>query len=206
MSTDALDHQRPIAKQIPKLLSAARLALVPVMVAFALAGSHFWFLALLAAALLTDAVDGWYARTFDAASDLGRRLDSWADYALTLAAAGGIVVLWPHVISREIWWFLAGIAGYFSVIVYGLVRFGAPPSYHTWAAKAGAIAIPLTLIPLLSGWTPWPFRVAMAFEVLVGIEGLLIAWTLPRHRGEMASLWHARRVRAAAAPDRSSAA
>ena len=51
---------------------------------------------------------------------------------------------------------------------------------------------------LLAEWTARPFHVAIALQVLAGAEELAIALLIPRHEGEMPTVWHAWRLRRAA--------
>lgn len=181
----------------PNLLTATRIALMPAVLASAVAGSRPWFTALIAAALATDALDGFLARRLRALSEFGRKLDSAADYVTLVAGVWGIALLWPDVMRRELPWVVTGLAAFLAVIVYGFVRLGRAPCYHTWASKAGAVACPLTLVPLLSGGSPVPFHAAVVWLVLAGVEEIAIALLVPRHTGEMPTVWHAFRLRRA---------
>lgn len=181
----------------PNLLSATRLALMPAVLAVALAGSRPWFVGLIAVSLLTDALDGFFARRFNAFTELGRKLDSAADYVTLVAGLAGIALLWPEVVRRELPWVMTGMAAFFAVIIYGFVRLGHAPCYHTWASKTGAVLCPITLVPLLNGWTAVPFHVVIVLLVLTGLEEIAIALIVPRHVGEMPTVWHALRRRAA---------
>jgi phosphatidylglycerophosphate synthase len=184
-------------KKLPNLLSLLRLALLtPAMVAVAWAGgSRPWFLALFAAALLTDALDGFLARRLGAQSDLGRKLDSWGDYTMTAAAAAGVWRLWPEVMREEWPWFVTTLVGCFAIVAYGLVRWGRVLGYHTWLAKAMAVVLPLAVVVLLAGWSAGPFHAAVVLQVLCAMEELAIALALPGFSGEMPGLWHALRRR-----------
>jgi len=162
------------------------------MVAFAFwTGSRPWFFALFVAALLTDALDGFLARRLHAESDLGRRLDSWGDYAMIAAVVVGIWRLWPDVMQREWPWFLTTLAGCFAIVAYGMIRWRRVLGYHTWLAKGIAIVLPPTVVVLLAGWSAIPFHGAVGLEVLCGLEEMAIAFLLPGFSGHMPSLWHA---------------
>ena len=179
----------------PNLLTATRLALMPAVLAAAVAGSRPWFTALIAAALATDALDGFLARRLRAFTEFGRKLDSAADYVTLVTGVWGIALLWPDVMRRELPWVITGMVAFLAVIVYGFLRLGRAPCYHTWASKAGAVACPLTLVPLLSGGSALPFHAAVVWLVLAGIEEILIALLVPGHAGEMPTAWHALRLR-----------
>jgi cardiolipin synthase len=181
----------------PNVLSGTRIALMPAVLSMALAESRRWFLVLLVTALLTDAADGYLARRLNAYSDLGRKLDSVADYLTMVTGIAGIAMLWPDIMHRELGWVVSGLVAFFAVIVYGLVRLGRAPCYHTWASKVLAVTCAFSLIPLLAEWTAMPFRVSMALLVLAGVEELAIAMLVPWHEGEVPTVWHAWRLRAA---------
>ena len=179
----------------PNLLTATRIALMPAVLAAALAGSRWWFTALIAAALATDALDGFLARRLKAFSEFGRKLDSAADYVTLVAGVWGIALLWPDVMRRELPWVVTGLAAFLAVIVYGFLRLGRAPCYHTWASKILAVACGPTLIPLLAEWSAVPFHGVMTLLVLCGAEEILIAALVPWHVGEMPTVWHAWRLR-----------
>ena len=172
-------------------MSGARIALMPAALVAAMAGSKGWFAALVGLALTTDALDGFFARRFNAFSDFGRKLDSAADYVTMFAGLGGIGLLWPEIVRRELPWVATGLAAFFAVIVYGLARLGRVLCYHTWLSKVGVVACALSLVPLLAEWTAGPFHAAMTVLIVAGVEEVAIAVLLPRHSGEMPTVWHA---------------
>lgn len=179
----------------PNLISATRLALMPAVLGAAVAGERELFVGLIAFSLFTDAVDGQLARRLGAESEFGRKLDSAADYVTLFAGTTGIALLWPEIVRRELPWILTGVAAFLAVIVLGLIRLGRAPCYHTWASKVGAVLCPFTLIPLLNGGPAWPFHAVILFLVATGMEEVAILLLLPRHVGEMPTLWHAFRHR-----------
>ncbi len=181
--------------QLPNLLSALRIALLPSVLMVAIGHSRPWFVGLLAAALITDALDGYFARKYHAESELGRKLDSVADYLTMITGIAGIAILWPAIMERELAWVATGLVAFFAVVVYGFVRLGRAPCYHTWAAKVLAVACGFSMIPLLAEWSAVPFRVVMALLILGGVEELVIAMLVPWHVGEVPTAWHAWRLR-----------
>lgn len=72
-------------KQIPNLLSLLRIAMVPVVIV--LLNQQRYFLALLVFALagITDGIDGFIAKRFDAQTELGAMLDPMADKLLLVS-------------------------------------------------------------------------------------------------------------------------
>jgi phosphatidylglycerophosphate synthase len=183
-------------KNLPNLLSLTRLACAPLMVALAFGtGSRAWFFAFFGIALVTDALDGFLARWLQAESGLGRRLDSWGDYAMNAAVVTAIWRLWPAVMQREWPWFLTTLAGCLAIAAYGLIRWRRVLGYHTWLAKGMAIVLPPAVVIALVGWSAVPFHGAVGLQVLCGLEEMAIAFLLPGFSGYMPSLWHAWRRR-----------
>lgn len=183
-------------KALPNGLSLLRLACAPVLViAAAATGSRPWFWGIFGAMLLTDALDGFLARRLQAVSDLGRRLDSYGDYATVGATVAGVWLLWPAVMQREWAWIAGALAACFAVTVYGLVRWRIVPGYHTLLAKILGFMLPATLALLLLGWSATPFHFAVGLQVLAGGEELAIALLLPGYSGEVRTVRHAWRMR-----------
>lgn len=185
-----------IKRSLPNALSGVRLVVTaPLLVAAMAAGSRPWFLGLLCVAWLTDALDGFLARRLDAVSDRGRMLDSWGDYVTAVLCVAGVGWLWPEVLRREWPWFAAAILSFFAIVAYGLLRYGRAPAYHTWLAKAVAVALPFVLGALLAGWSAWPLRGLVILQLIAAIDEAAIALLLPGISGEVPSAWHAWRRR-----------
>jgi len=78
---------------IPNLITLARLCAVPLFVALLLDGHMTTAVWVFVAAGVSDALDGFLAKRFDAASKLGSYLDPIADKALLLSAFVTLAVL-----------------------------------------------------------------------------------------------------------------
>ena len=190
-------------------MSGTRIALMPAVLLAAVMGSKLWFIVLLGTSLLTDALDGFFARRFNAFTDFGRKLDSAADYVTMFVGLSGIALLWPEIVRREIGWVASGLAAFFAVIVYGFIRLGRAPCYHTWLAKIGVMGCALSQIPLLAEWSAVPFHVMIVVLIVAAVEEMAIAMLIPDHVGEMATVWHAwraKRMRAGITPGEARAA
>ena len=75
-------------KQIPNVLTLIRGFLAPITIIPAVLNNHIYLaFALIALCSLTDSIDGWYARTYNAQSEFGAVLDAICDklFVLTLA-------------------------------------------------------------------------------------------------------------------------
>jgi cardiolipin synthase len=129
---------------IPNAISVARLACIP------------WFLWLLleenrpvAAAVLlavlgaSDWVDGWIARRFDQASEVGKVLDPTADRVLLVAAAVALIV--DGRVPLWVGWVVLAREAVISVAVLALAAAGARRIDVQWSGKAGTLALMFAL-------------------------------------------------------------
>jgi len=187
-----------LAMNVPNALSVFRLVASPGLLWLAWFGRPTTFLVLFAVLLFSDGLDGILARTLDQASEVGTRLDSWADLATYLSAALGGWWLWPALAHRELTFIVLAAGGFTAPLLVGLVKFGRLPSYHTWVSKASAVLIGVTAFVLILLDEPLPFRLAVAVQVLAACEEVAITFVLPEWRANVPTLWHAIRVRGGA--------
>lgn len=145
---------------IPNAISIARLLAVPVFVWLLLAEDRLAAAGVLLAVLgATDWIDGYIARHFDQASEIGGILDPTADRILLFAGVIGLMIqgslpLWLGVLIflRE---------AVISLAVLGLAAAGATKVVDVqWAGKAGTLALMFGLPAFLffdtwGGWFFW---------------------------------------------------
>lgn len=157
---------------VPNVLTAVRLVLVPVFVWMLLSHPHDagWrnaTTALFVVAILTDFVDGWWARRFNLVTDFGKIADPIADKALTGAAficlsALGELSWWVTVVILVREW---GI----TVMRFFLLRRGvvlAASRGGKLKTVAQSVALGLYLLPLAPYAWGDPLSVAVLPEVL----------------------------------------
>lgn len=185
-------------RSIPLALTIFRICSAPVLVVLAAMGKERYFLGLVVAALLSDAVDGAIARRLGAASETGRLLDSWADLLIALVSFVGATLLWPDTMRREAFYFALVLTALVVPNAYALLRFRRLLGYHTISAKASGVVLAFAAVIMFMGLTPVPFRVASFIELVVAAEYILISCLVPDWTGEMKSFWHAMRERRSA--------
>lgn len=93
-------------RHLPNALSLLRILLAPAVGFFLFRDQPGAALPLLAAAALSDALDGWLARRLDAATPLGASLDPVADKLLAAAVFVGLAGS-----GRLPWWLVALVLG-----------------------------------------------------------------------------------------------
>ncbi len=165
----------------PNLITAIRLALIPVFV-WLLFGTDHWAIAawLLASLGATDWIDGFLARRLDQVSTVGKIIDPVADRVLVItgllcvAGAGGVP-----------WWFAAATLArelIVSLLTVGLAALGAARIDVIWWGKVSTFALmtsfPLFLLttnPHRAPLSTWQHDVRFACWIL-GLAGLALAW------------------------------
>jgi CDP-diacylglycerol--glycerol-3-phosphate 3-phosphatidyltransferase len=153
---------------LPNLLSSLRIALAPAMLGAAYSNAKAGFAVLLAVAMATDVLDGYFARRWRAESEMGHRLDHWGDGLTVGLGAVGIFFLWPQAVEDEWPWMLAALVGYIFSGVKRLSRPAAAKMKPNGLVKLACWLVPMTLLPLIMQWTPWPFRAAALVQLVIG--------------------------------------
>jgi phosphatidylglycerophosphate synthase len=176
---------------VPNLVSGLRLALIPILVWLAWNSHQRVYLVCLGLSLLTDMLDGLLARWLNQITELGAKLDSWADFATYMTIPFSVWWLWPDVIRREAAFVVVALISYVVPIMVGFLKYGRLTSYHTWLGKVTALLMGLAIFLLLAGGPAWPFRWAVPVLVLAEIEECLLIARLPEWRANVPTLWHA---------------
>jgi CDP-diacylglycerol--glycerol-3-phosphate 3-phosphatidyltransferase len=176
---------------LPNGLSLLRMALVPVLLILAWRQDRAWLMPTAALALATDALDGVLARSLGQCTELGRRLDSWADFALYMSSP---LVLWWY--APAVFWAerlavtIAAIA-FAAPVAIGFIKYRRLTMYHTWSAKVMGWAMGVGALSLLMGYSATPLRIAVAILVVSAVEEIAITLLLPRWQADVPTLWHA---------------
>jgi CDP-diacylglycerol--glycerol-3-phosphate 3-phosphatidyltransferase len=179
---------------VPNALSALRLVLAPVLLWLAWSGRPTAFLVTLSASLLSDLVDGWFARRFGQATQLGTLLDSWGDLVTYTSVPLCAWWLWPELIRQEAQYAAAIVSAYVFPILLGYLKYGRLTAYHTHGAKLSSLLVGPSALLLFVGGPPEPFRVATCVLVLAELEEIAITTLLPEWRANVPSLLHAQRL------------
>jgi CDP-diacylglycerol--glycerol-3-phosphate 3-phosphatidyltransferase len=183
-----MDVRKQKIYSIPNLLSMARLVLVPVLIALAVASKAQVFLMVLAVSLLSDAFDGYLARKLNQATELGAKLDSWGDVLTYGAMIFGLYWVWPQIFAEQLWFLVAATLSFVVPVVYAFRKFGEYPSYHTLGAKTAAVLMaPAFYSLILLGWDLF-FQAVIVFHIVVAFEEMAITSLLSRPRTDVISI------------------
>lgn len=175
---------------IPNFLSAIRLVGSFVLIWLTLLDEATAVLVLFVCLEMTDWFDGRLAVALNQRTVFGARLDSAAD--VTLIGAMLFAGLWLHWASLhpEAIYMASAIGLYAVSSLYGLRKFRAIPTYHTFAAKKCWGLITIGVVCIFGGWASWPFRVAMIAVAVTNFEAILITRALEQPRVDVTSLYH----------------
>lgn len=175
---------------IPNILCGTRLALAPVLLIIAWDGHGHIFIGILIFAFFLDAIDGPIARWTGQITELGPKLDSWADFAIFITMPIGIWWLWPEIILRELVFVVMMLASLLLPILIALIKFQSTTSYHTWLVKLAVASTAVSVILLLLGGPAWPFRAAAILCVLAATEEIAITLILDRPASDVKTIYH----------------
>jgi CDP-diacylglycerol--glycerol-3-phosphate 3-phosphatidyltransferase len=164
----------PARFTLPNLLSLSRLAMVPVLIHLTVTERPAPFLAVLAACLVSDALDGWLARRLGQVSALGAALDTWGDFAVYVTVPVCGWWLWPEQVRPEAPFLLVLAVSYLSPIAVGWARHGRLTNHHTLSGKVSTILLAAASVALIAGGPPWPFRLATLIVVLADLEEIVL--------------------------------
>lgn len=180
---------------LPNLLSAFRIACVPLLLALAWNGATGSFLTIFGLGLISDVLDGALARRLGQESDFGARLDQWGDFALWLALPFSAWWLWPEMVLRESAYIVLAVVCMVLPTTIAYARYRAVPGYHTWSVKIGAILMGIAVPLLLLFDVALPFRFAALFQLVCGVDELGITLLLRECQHDVPSVLHAMRRR-----------
>lgn len=175
---------------VPNMLSAYRLAVVPVILGAIYGAQRDAFFVLVCVSLVTDALDGWIARRYHLETEFGARLDSLADNATYFTALLGLLVLehefvWEHRVAF-------GLLLTFDLVPLAvcLARFGRPTSLHLYSSKATGYLQGIFLATYaLVGYQAWYFYAMITFSLAAYTEALVVLLVLPRLRSNVRGLY-----------------
>ena len=173
---------------IANIITVVRILLAPVFVWMLLADNgelgalRYAAAALFVFAIVTDALDGYLARSRNLVTDLGKILDPIADKVLVGAALVALSLL------GELWWWVTIVilVREFGITVYRFIALRSRVLAADWSGKlktvAQAVGVSLLLFPLwavLGDWYLWlgwiVIGIALALTVYSGIEFLVKA-------------------------------
>lgn len=175
---------------IPNLITLYRLVIDPVILWFIIADKEILFSVFLIINLLSDALDGFLARKLKQETEIGAKLDGFADNFTYVLAFIGIFVfkmddIRPHLIS-----FTVMITMLVSTVIVSLIKFRKFPSYHLYTTKAGGYIEGGFFICLFTiGFITPYYYLVVAWAIMGAIEAITINLMIPEMRSNIKGLY-----------------
>lgn len=175
---------------VPNALSIYRIIALPFIVWSIVDGNKSIYITLLSINLITDILDGWIARTFHLETELGARLDSFADIGTYLMAFSGMIILEGPFVNEHALAFSFVIGMYALPQIISLIRFRRPTSFHLYSSKTlGYIQGIFIFTYFVFGYTPWYFYFMVIASCVVYAEALVIVLSIPALRSNVKGIY-----------------
>ena len=189
----------PSQWNVPNVLTAVRMVLVPVFAWMLLSHPHemdwrIWTTVVFCIAIATDFVDGRVARKYNLVTNFGKLWDPIADKALTGMAFIGLSIL------GELWWWVTIIILVrewgITILRWGIMKYGVMAANRGGKLKTFIQSLALILYLLWLPHLPEPIRylayalMAAAF-ILTVVTGLDYLREASRMRTEALARWDA---------------
>jgi CDP-diacylglycerol--glycerol-3-phosphate 3-phosphatidyltransferase len=175
---------------IPNILTLYRILVFPLIIIWIFSGRENLVGIFIAINLFTDWLDGIIARALKIQTELGAKMDSWADTGTYICAFLAIYFFkWeevkPHLLFVYVFlsvWLLSYI------IVF--IKFKGLIGLHTYLFKAtGYVQGAFIIILFLFGFYVWLFYVCMLVGILACIEEIIIFFVLEKPRTNVKGLY-----------------
>lgn len=175
---------------IPNMITSYRLVMFPVIMYFALSGKQNLFAVFILINLFTDFIDGIIARRLNMVTEIGAKLDSFADNFTYLLAVIGMLIfkmedLRPHLVS-----FIGFVSINVLTVVISLIKFRKFPSFHGYMTKIGGYIEGAFFISLFTlGFFLPLYYLMIVWGILGAIEHISIQLIIPEMRSNVKGIY-----------------
>jgi len=164
---------------VPNFLSLYRLLSFPFVMYLAISGNEWMFAIFLIINLITDALDGIIARTFHVQTELGARLDAFADVGMYISAITGVLVFKASDFAVHLLSLYVYIGVFTSSVLISLLKFGRFPSLHLYSSKIGGYFQGVFFFVLfVFGFYEWFYYFVIIWAILAFCEQICVQWVL----------------------------
>jgi len=179
---------------IPWAMAAGRALLGPVVLLGDRCGWNGFTLAgLVVSALLSDIFDGVLARRWRVDTAAVRLFDSMCD--MVFYASVGIA-LWSRIWNANALWLVVLLALEAANIIFALVKFGRPASYHSYLAKTWGLVLASAIVAVFAtGYVGLLMCVAILMGIVSNLETMAMSLMLPIWRRDVKTLAVAWQIR-----------
>lgn len=182
-------------KKISNQITLVRIFLLPFMWLLILKDYPLYYVGILLIICgVTDVLDGYLARKLNQLTDLGSRMDSWADNILLISAILWTALRLPEVFTENSFLMFTALGFYGTFLLVGAVKFRRFANLHLYLSKAASLIAYLFLVhALLTGSYSRGFFILTASVSILsnteGIAALLILSQVDEHMGSLVFLY-----------------
>jgi len=172
------------------MLSLYRIIIFPFVLWLIFAGNENLFAIFITISLITDFLDGFIARRFKMETQIGVKLDSWADLGTYILAFIAIALFkWPEIRPYALMLYVfAGILALSYILVF--VKFKGLAGLHTYMFKVTGYMQGAFIISLfLWGFYLLPYYICLAWGTLACIEEIIIILILKEPKMNVKGLY-----------------
>lgn len=175
---------------IPNVLSLYRIIIFPFVLWLILSGKEDLFTIFITISFITDFLDGFIARTFNMQTDIGVKLDSWADfgtYILAFIAIGVFkwTVIKPHATMLYVF---AAVMIFSYILVF--VKFRGIVGLHTYMFKiTGYLQGTFIVALFVWGFYLLPYYICLTWGILACVEEITIILVLKQPKMNVKGLY-----------------
>jgi CDP-diacylglycerol--glycerol-3-phosphate 3-phosphatidyltransferase len=176
---------------IINLITLYRIAAAPVIMIFLFTDKDNLFKWFLLFSFLTDMVDGFLARHYNANTIIGAKLDSIGDDFTILVALIGLFKLRYEFVTEHTFLFIFILVLFVIQLVFSLYKYGKISSFHTYTAKISALLQGLFLLSIFFFKEPilLLFYIASILTIIDLIEEIILVYKLPKWENDVKGLF-----------------
>ncbi|HBL85340.1 MAG: hypothetical protein A2Y17_01940 [Clostridiales bacterium GWF2_38_85] len=126
---------------IPNALSLSRIVCLPFLVIFILLDMKIAFLFGYIIVGSTDMFDGWVARKFNMKTEIGKKLDSFADIFFYVSTAWFVSQLYPEYLKPNTYLLIVFFTLFILSFIISGIRCKKPIMMHTFLLKLNAVLV-----------------------------------------------------------------
>lgn len=179
------------AVRIVNLITLYRIITAPLIVVLIFTDHVHIYKWLILASFSTDAIDGYLARKYKAASILGSKLDSLGDDLTVLVSLIALFNLHPEFFKKELLLIILLVGLFFLQMFLSLFKYKKTTSFHTYFAKLAAVAQGFFLLSVFFFETIYYplFHAATIITCIELIEEIIIIFLLPTWQADVRGIY-----------------
>jgi phosphatidylglycerophosphate synthase len=180
-------------KAIPYILTYSRLVMAVFYILVSICKplqSNALVVGVLIAAILTDIFDGVIARRLKMSTVHLRQLDSKVDTVFWLSLMYVLIIMQSSFVKAHAIGIFILVASEILIQVIGYFRFNSSLALHTYAAKAWAILLTITVCEVFIGsHANFWFNIAFVWGIIAQLEIIIIIFKLKTFKADVSSVF-----------------